>query len=224
MSNHNRMPDMPDPKIRISSLVQRGNDLFVACRRDRIELEARGLEWKDVEELARLVQDCSSSEALWKLAGEKSAAETAKLEAFARECRQFRNSVVDKLRAAQQLLPAGFPAPQFKKSGGRAELVQDLHDLHVLCRIYNVQLKKASFDLELGQKAYEESRKLSLMCAQTVLLREDLNESKYKRNALCNRMYSIIKDICALGRSVFAKDPRIQDYYSGKPRSKSQKA
>jgi hypothetical protein len=218
MMNHHGKNGAEDPKVKVSSLIQRGNDLVAACRRDREELEASGLKWDDVEELASLVNECSSAEALWRLALENSAAERKELKAYADTCRTFRNSLVKKIRAANELSPGGLLMPRFRKKSSSAELVQDLHDVHVLCRVYAERSDgKTPFEGNPGLKALEHSRKLSLLCASTVLNREKSEALKLRRNILYNRMYSLIQTICAPGRQVFRNDPRKRDYYSGKP-------
>ena len=206
--------DIRDPKVKVSSLIQRGNDLVVACRRDRAELEACGLKWEEVEELAALVRECSDAEAQW-IVGRKSVAmEREELDAYAGECRRFRNGIVSHLREAHGGSKSGVSLPRFKKNGSRAEIVQDLHDLYVLCRKYaERKYANVTVDPHLGPKAYEMSQKLSSMYTSEVLQRDRSEELKDRRNTLCNRMYSIVQNVCACGRQTFRKDPRRKDYY-----------
>ena len=126
MMNRRGKNGAEDPKVKVTSLIRRGNDLAAACRRDR------------------------------------------------------------------------------------AELVQDLNDRNG---------GKTPLDPGLGAEALERSRKLSRMDIQTTLNGEASKDYRYRRNALYNRMYSLIKTICACGRQVFNDDPRKRNYFCGNPRT-----
>lgn len=213
----NRQKETGSPKVNMASFIQRANDLAVICRRDRAELEAHGLRWTEVEELARLVMVCSDAEARWRLAREDDTKARKELDVYAGECRLFRNRIVGRFRNGNEYAVTGYPVPKFKRSGGRAELVQDLHDCHVLCRTFSEKNGgKAPVDPDLGREALERSRKLSEMYATVVLGRQDSEELKQRRNMLYHRMYHLIRSICACGRHAFSDDPRITQYYSGK--------
>jgi hypothetical protein len=183
----------------------------------RARLEACGQDWKDVEETAALVGEYSEAEALWRLARENVAKERIKLDEYVGKCRRFRNSVVRQLRVVRETSETALPVPHFKKNGSRAEMVQDLHDLYALCRVYSEhkEVKKA-VDPLLGQKACDMSQTLSMMHVSVVLQRDAAEKLKCKRNALCNRMYLLIQNSCAVGRQVLRNDLRKKDYFCGK--------
>ncbi len=216
MGKHELLPKEKFPKLSISSLVQRGNDLTVACRQDRLELEAAGLRWEDVERLGALLQECSVTDALFKLEQEDSVTRSAALKKYVARCRRLRNKVVRELREAANSISLPLRIPNYSRSFSRSELVQDLNDLSVLCRTSQKELEEAGFDMSLAESAYEESQKLSLAIARTILDRETADTLLRKRNALCQHIFAFVSDICSIARLVFSKHPRIQNYYSSR--------
>ena len=204
------------PKINIAILIQRANDIFVAARRDRSDLEAYGLSWDTVLELANLVTECSVSEAKWRLAHEDRIKETAALEAYVLECKRFRGSVVRKITTVAEVLPSAFHVPRFVRNSSRADLIQDLHDLYIFTKTYKTELDIVNFDPVISQEAIDRSNKLSMLDVHTKLNRSDFSQVKEKRDMLCMRAYTLIQEICALARIVFENDPSAKDYLSGK--------
>lgn len=142
-------------------------------------------------------------------------ARTAQLKRYVVECRLFRNRLAGKLREAE--IPSGpLRLPDYSKSWRRCDLVQDLNDLAVVCRTYKTELEEAGFDMSLAQKASDDSQRLSIFIAETILDRGSVATFLRRRNALCQEMLTLIYGICNLARSVFYKDPRIQNYFCSK--------
>lgn len=212
----NGQTDMSSPKVNIASLIQKGNDLAVVCRRDRGELEAYGLDWTDVEELTRLVGECSQADAQWKAAKMSDTTARENLDEYAGECRRFRNHIIRQFRYGNEKRDAGNPIPKFIKNGSKADLVQDLHDCYVLCRTFTEKSGgKSNIDPGPGPEALKRSQTLSEMHVSVVLARNTSNDLKLQRNILCNRMKVLIRIIAAHGRETFCNDPRKRNYHCG---------
>ncbi len=205
------------PKVEISSLLQRANDIALACRRDKKELEDAGLNWAIVDSLVKLSNEC-----LWlnaKLVVEKSkcTSGTRRLDQFEKECRDFRSSIIRKMRAALELHPAPVPVLSYSEDRSRAKLIQDLCDLYVIIRENGPALARGGFDISLGERACERMQALSDLSVATVVSRNIPDELIKERNCLCHELMDLIMAICSLARGIFrVDDPRAADYRCGK--------
>ena len=163
------------PKIPVARLIKRGHDLVFACKRDREDLEKAGISWDSVEELSRLLDECSEMESQLAFGRQKCKTGTEALEDFTKQCRALRSSIIQSFNYLNKCsLPGAGSKFRFKREGSRAGIVQELYDLYRVCGIYEKELSGIGFDFELAQEAYRKSNELSRLISITVLEREDL--------------------------------------------------
>jgi hypothetical protein len=204
------------PKVSISSIVQRANDLVFVCRNDRVELENAGLCWESVERIAILLQECSVADAEWKLRKEKLVRATADHKKFIRECRSIRSHLAANIRTAVSISGSKVKLPGLYKNWKQSDLVQDLNDLAFICNKNRTLFEKTSFDFDLATLAACRVRELSNSIANLVVDREliVINQLSH-RNLTYNELYTKIKDICVLGRKAFSENSnRKRNYYA----------
>ncbi|MDG5815202.1 hypothetical protein QA601_08935 [Chitinispirillales bacterium ANBcel5] len=204
------------PKIAVSSIAQKANDIVVRCRYDREDLEKAHFDWKKTDRLTVLGIQCMHVEADLVLCREGCRKETAQLNRYIDKCRRLRREIVTKMRAVNDLKPLSAQIPSYAKSKCRADLVQDLHDLNYLGRYLKDELEGTGFDMSLIQKAYDESWKLSHLIADTIINRDSIKAATTKRNGVIRETVDLIYDIGAFARRVFRNDPRKHFYYTSK--------
>ncbi|MDG5814681.1 hypothetical protein QA601_06320 [Chitinispirillales bacterium ANBcel5] len=202
----------PCPRITVPDVAQKANDIVVACTRDREDLEKAHFQWEKVQKLNDLGWECMDAQAEWIFCKERSRKETKALERYVKECQSLRREITDGMRAANTFNQFLIVIPSYRNSKSRAELVQDLHDLFILCEHYEEDLRKGGFNTALIRKAFDESWNLSNQIADTVLERERLLKQVRHRNEVCKATVDLIRDIGGFARTVFANDPRKSDY------------
>jgi hypothetical protein len=198
----------PYPKKNIASLVQHANDLVLTCRNDRHELETAGFQWEQVERLVVLLNECSNAEAEWRLTKEKSVIATMEHRLYLQECRQIRSRLSSSIRIVIKILGVDLKIPSYKKNWTQAEIVQDLNDLAVICRINHNLFEKTCFDFQLAEHAAFKAKELAEKIADIVVKREtQLSTHLNNRNSVCSELYESIKAICLFGRKAFVDNP-----------------
>ena len=104
--------------------------------------------------------------------------------------------------------------PSYKKSYTKAELVQDLNDLAVICRTNRSLLEKTCFDFDLAEHSASKAKELAEKIADLVVNREtELSTKLNYRNTVCYDLYEGIKTICLFGRKAFLDDPLRKTNY-----------
>lgn len=202
------------PQISIASLIQRANDIVVACRKDRSELEKAGLRWELVERASVLLKECSDTDAQLQIIKQDNKLLTAHFKRYLSQCRMMRNQLARQIRNAGVTLNVNFHLPQYKSHLSRADLVQDLNDLGVLCRKNRVLLEKTVFDFKLADQVSHKSKELAERIAEIEVDRSNtLTEQLLYRNALCKELYDLLKGICLIGRTTFMNDPQRIRFY-----------
>jgi hypothetical protein len=204
------------PKICIASIVQHANDIVFACRNDRTELEKAGLHWEDVELLATLLVKCSEADADWQIQKGKSVSATTNHKKYLQECRNLRSRLAANIRDALKILELDIKLPGYKKWWVQCDLVQDLNDLAVMCRINHEQFAKTCFDFELAEKAAVTSKELSKSMADLIISRDyHLPQHQKHHTAIYKELYDLIKKVSLYGRKAFRDDPlRKKNYHS----------
>lgn len=217
MSKKNCSDEDTLPRVCMATLLQKANDIAVACRRDRSELEAAGLDFEKVENLASLGLECTFVEAKWRVSERECVSETAALEEYIKECRRKRSDIAKKINAALVFYPAHIPDPPVLADKSRASLIQHFCDLHVYIREYGEELRRGGLDVALKDEALELMQELSDRCISTVVNRNGPELLKRKRNRMCQEIIRSICDICGFVRTVFRHDdPRLKDYRSSR--------
>ena len=206
------------PKIGIAALIQRANDLVVACRNDRAELEKAGLEWELVEKTASMVNLAADAAAQYQVARERSARLTLRHKEFVLECRQLRSILAENLRIAERKKQIVLNVPSYKKRRLHANLVQDLYDLGVICRDNRECIEATGFDFALEAQAFQKSEELAEQIAErTVACSSGLLKLHTARNLLFDELHRTIQYICMFGRKVFKDNQaRKKNYYAVK--------
>ena len=202
------------PKLCVESLIQRGNDLVVACLRDRPELERVGLQWLDVNTLLQSVNVCADAQASWLFERRELKIATARNERFLLQCRRFRTELADDLRNAFKAIELNIVIPGFTHNLKAADLTQDLIDLAVYCTSYKEQLQAVYFDSSNYEKACTVSREIEDRASSLHLGREILRHQIVKaRNRAYTKLKKQILHICTFGRRAFKDDSlRKRDY------------
>lgn len=217
MSKKNCSDENTLPRVCMATLLQKANDIAVACRRDRSELEAAGLDYEKVENLTTLGLECTFVEAEWRVSERECRSETAALEEYTKECRRKRSGIARKINAALVFYSARIPDPPVPADRSRASLIQHFCDLHVYIREYGEELRRGGLDTALKDEALELMQKLADMCTRTIVNRNRPELLKRKRNRICQEIIRSISDICGFVRTVFRHDdPRLKDYRSSR--------
>ncbi len=202
------------PQISIASFVQRANDIVVACRNDRAELEKAGLQWEQVERASVLLKECSDTEAQLRVIKQDNMLLTADLRTYKSQCRIMRNHLARQIRNAAKTLNIDFHLPQYKSHLSQADLVQDLNDLGVLCRNNRSLLEKTGFDLKIAEQATHKSKELAERIAEIEVNKTNtVSEQLLHRNVLCKELYDLLKGICLIGRTTFMDNPLRKRFY-----------
>jgi hypothetical protein len=196
------------PKKNISRLIQRANDIVVACRRDKHELTGLGLSWEKVQELAELAPVCSDIDIQYRLQKETNALATSELKDVIKKCIALRTRLAEDIRTAFGIAEVHYVLKGTWKNKTQTALVQDLNDLAVLARIYRSELERVNFDFTLAHHAACESKELSMLIATVTLDREMVTTTEQtNRYEMLISLYNKMKVICTYGRRAFAKDP-----------------
>jgi hypothetical protein len=204
----------PDyPKIAVASLIQRASDLVTACRRDEKELRMAGLDWKYVEMLGGSIAKCADKEAEYQYQKDKNTEETALLAEYVRSCEMLRRDVAEAARIAFSLAKAEVPLPRIRGARSRIDLVQDLSDIAVFCRIHEEPLKKGRFNFSLVDKAARTAKELSDRLAEAAFQKSTPSTLLEERNRICRKMHEAAVEICRIGRKVFRHDRFMKKAY-----------
>ena len=204
------------PKISVSSLIQRANDLVVVCRHDLYELKLAGMDCNLVEQVALLLKECADVEAQWQLAKESNALARTRHRRYLRECRKLRSRLAENIRLAFKNADVKINLPGMHANFASAELVQDLNDLSSLCIQNRELLEKTNFNFELANTAATRAKELADAVAVLKIECEKVS-SKYfsQRDVIYNELYSKVKEICRFGRVAFFDNPlRKKSYYA----------
>jgi hypothetical protein len=208
-------PENGYPKINVAKLIQRASDLATACCRDKKELVKQGLDWNKAKIIGGLISTCSEKEAEYQLQKEKKADETARLLDYVKSCGMVYKEAVKSANRALCAVGTGIKAPGIRGARSRAELVQDLSDIAVFCRMHNKDLKKARFDFRLAEKAKRTAKELSEALAEAQLRKRTPSKLVEERNRICSELYETGMEVCRIGRQAFKHDClRKRDYCS----------
>jgi hypothetical protein len=201
------------PNRNVASLIQRANDLVHACRRDKQELLAAGMDWQFVERAARLIPLLAQTEAECKLDREVRWTDTANLNSFVKECRKLRTRIATDLRTAAAAHSIPLRVPPLSNKCCRSELVQALADLSFIINSFKTELQQAHFDVSLAALVGDTATKLSLQMADIVLDREAPLPRLEKRNTYFHELRTLLISICTFGRKSFPSDTRLRRAY-----------
>ena len=206
-------PDNNYPKIAVDTLIQRASDIVAICRKDRKELCEAGLDWKNVEKLAALIDPCTDIEAEYRLQKSCDLEKTAHMQDRMVQYTKLRDATVKAVRYA--FLSAGINAavPSFPRKRSGASLIQDLSDIATFCRLNAGELKNTNFDFNLADKARSAVEELTDELADNDLRKIQPSEVLEKRNRICNELYETMVEICAVGKKNFKKDPQRKKAY-----------
>ena len=210
-------PETDYPKMDVAALIQRASDIRTACRRDRKGLAKAGLDWKKVEAVDGLIRACSEKEAEYGLQKEAKARETARLLEYVQSCARLRRDAAESAGIALSNAGAGIKTPVVRGGRSRVDLVQDLSDIAVFCRIHADCLEKGRFDSGIVEKAERTVKELSGALAEAELRKRTPSAQLEERNKICRELYKKCMELCRLGRMVFKNDVlRYGDYIFNK--------
>jgi hypothetical protein len=210
-----RKPETDYPKIAVADLVQRANDLAVACRRDKKELCRAGVGWQDAEKLALWAKQCAMLEAKYQYKKEHDREMTARLRERLAQCEKLRDETAKAVRSALLSIDITPEMPVFLRKRAGSDIVQDLNDIAVFCRMNSSDLKKARFDFRLADEAARTCKKLAMELAEAMFIKTTPSELVERRNRMCRELYELAVEICDKGRKLFKNDPlRVKSYRS----------
>ncbi|MFP4165486.1 MAG: hypothetical protein ACLFVE_16055 [Chitinispirillaceae bacterium] len=204
----------------IFTLVQKGADLYVACTRDRAELEPQGLAWSEVLRMYTLSKECFSLHGDYQNLLADCRRQTARIPSIANRLLKLRSGITRELHRADRMHPGCTGLPVFRNKPSRNELVQNLYDLHYLICKNQKTLSEAGFDTSLGKEAQKSSGELFELLGDVANMRADARIMRAKRDEKLWELYTLIKDICSLGRQVFSNDRRAVNYRFSRPNSR----
>ena len=202
------------PKIKITNIVQRANDLVEIGKRDKDELLGVGLQWEIVEQLAELAPKLDKADAVYQLAREDGPAATRKHKIYLADCIALRSRLAQEIRDAFTAIGNKKKLPGFGKHRKQTDLVQDLNDLATIGLNYREEFKNIYFNFELAQTAAHRAKELDHEVAKIVLMREDIATKELQdRNLLYVTIYKYTLEICRCGRRAFRGNPnRLRSY------------
>jgi hypothetical protein len=196
------------PKKNIARLIQRANDIVVACRNDKDELTEQGLSWNLVQELAELVPQCSDIDVQYRLQKETNELSTSNLKDYLKKSVELRTQLAEDIRMAFEKAEVNVVLSGTWQNRAQSKIVQDLNDFAVLVRVYQKELQSINFNFELVNQAACASKELAMMIAYVELDRETIKTIELpNRYTMLNTMYSKMKEICKYGRRAFNKQP-----------------
>jgi hypothetical protein len=201
------------PKMAVAALIQRASDVTVACCRDKKELCRAGLDWKDVTLLRGLLVKCADKEAEYQYKKEHDREVTAKMRERMAQCEKLRDQTARSVRRAFLSIDIAPEMPVFLRKRGGAEIVQDLSDIAVFCRMNAANLKRARFDFKLADEAAQTSKNLALELAEARYDKTTPSELVEKRNRICRELYNLAVEVCDKGRKVFKDEPLRKNAY-----------
>lgn len=195
-------------KINIPRLIQRANDIVVACYRDKCELTVEGLPWELVRELAEMVPVVSDIDMQYRLQKQTNSLSTSDLKEFIQKSIELRTLLAEDIRMALEFAGVNYKLEGKWKNRTQTQIVQDLNDLAVLARIYHNELSKTNFNFDRVNLAACTSKELSMVITALELDREIFKSiDQSNRYTMLNNLYSKMKVICRYGRKAFAKQP-----------------
>ena len=202
------------PKIKITNIVQRANDLVEIGKRDKDELLGVGLQWEMVEQLAQLAPKLDKADAVYQLVKEDGPEATRKHKIYLANCIALRSQLAQEIRDAFKTAGIKKKLHSIRRHDRKTDLVQDLNDLATIGLNYREEFKNIYFNFELAQTAAHRAKELEHEAAKIELYREDIaaEELEY-RNKLYDEIYRDIFEICRCGRRAFKGDPnRLRSY------------
>jgi hypothetical protein len=196
------------PKKNIPRIIQRSNDIVVACRNDKDELAEHGLSWEVVKELAEMVPLCSDTDVQYRLQKETISLATKHFKEYESACFRLRSDLWQAINDAFVLCGIKIQLQGVSQKKSRSALVQDLNDLAYISRLYREQFVKAHFNYALSEKAAHTARELDekivwLHIEREVLRCVDQPQRYAQIGELCKKMDTI----CKYGRRAFARNP-----------------
>jgi hypothetical protein len=202
------------PKKNITRLIQRANDIVVACRNDKDELTEQGLSWDLVQELAELVPQCSDIDVQYRLQKETIILTTKDFKQYEKTCFKLRSDLWKAINDAFKFCGVRIQLCGVSQKKARTSLVQDLNDLAYISRIYNDQLKEVRFNFALSVKAARTAREFDEKYAFLYIEREALCcVVQPQRYLHISELFKKMNTICNYGRLAFKGDPvRRQSY------------
>lgn len=196
------------PKISITSLIQRANDIATACRYDKEVLLTVMLPWEKVERLAELVKELIDAQVNYKLQLEDNRTATQNLKKLINECKKSRSLVRNRINNALKRAKVSFVIPAMSQKKARTAIAQDLNDLAVLCHQNRSTLSSVNFDFTLEEKAAQASKKLSDTAVEILLDREEIEFKEFEqRKAITHEIITLAREICCYGRDAFPDSP-----------------
>lgn len=201
-------------KISIAKIVQHANDIAVACRLFKPELQKAGLQWDSVQMLVILSRACSEADTYYQLRKEDLCSATEQHQKFVKECRKLRGDLRENIKRTFKIVRPGIKLPGLSKKMAYPEIAQDLLDLAKISIKNQKEFEKESFDYSLAHKAASFSRKLSDDIVELELQRSSLkHEELATRDSLYFQLYELINKVSSFCRSVFRNDPGRRDLF-----------
>lgn len=196
------------PKISIAKIVQHANDIAVACRMFKPELQKEGLQWDSVQKLVILSRACSEADTYYQLKKEDLQSATEKHQGFVKECRTLRCDLREKINRTFKIIRPGTILPGLYKNMAYPEIAQDLLDLVKVCKNKRKEFEMVNFNFSLVQKAARFSRELFDNNVELELQRSSIkHEELATRDSLYFQLYELIIEVSGFCRSVFKDDP-----------------
>ncbi|NLW46866.1 MAG: hypothetical protein GXY86_05985 [Firmicutes bacterium] len=202
------MENSKRPKISIAKIVQHANDIAVACRMFKPELQDAGLQWYSVDKLVILSRACSEADTYYQLKKEDLQSATKQHQGFVKECRKLRGDLRENINRTFKKIRPGTIIPGLYKKMAYPEIAQDLLDLVNICSNNRKEFEMTNFNFSLVQKAAGFSRELFDANVDLELQRSSIkHEELATRDSLYYQLYKLIIEVCDFCRSVFKDDP-----------------
>lgn len=196
------------PKISIAKIVQHANDIAVACRIFKPELQKEGLQWDSVQKLVILSRACSEADTYYQLKKEDLQSATKQHQEFVKECRKLRGDLRENINRLSNSFRLGIKLPGLSKKMAYPEIAQDLLDLAKVCINNRKEFEKKDFEFSLVEKAAYFSKKLFDANVELELQRSSIKHDELAtRDSLYYQLYELINEVCSFCRSVFKNDP-----------------
>lgn len=204
------------PYFPVGIYTQEAEDLYHWCKDDEAELTKAGLSAEVIENLPVLTGATREAQSLWmkeqqtrKEAEQKWADESPG--AF-----DFRDRLVHSFRYAYRKSPDLLNrVDAIAEGSSNADMIQDLNDLAVLGKANKEALQKISFDLQLLDKAAEQSDYLADLLGQANGDRKSNNEDKEIRDRMYTLLKHVVDEIRDCGKYVFwQNENRLKGYSS----------
>jgi hypothetical protein len=203
------------PKKNIPRLIQRANDIVVACNRDRCELTKEGLVWESVRELAEMVPQVSDIDAQYRLQKETVARMSQMQREYEYGCFMLRSELWHAINQAFALCKVRCRLPGVSQKKSRAGLVQDLNDLSYISSIFREQFETVHFNFALSEKTAHVARELDGKIADLQIERDVLRcVSQPQRYSSIMELFEKMNTVCHYGRRVFKNDRSRRLAYS----------